>query len=103
MVVAGALRFLESLQRGFRLLFPANDCDHSGRPVGSDVVQDDGVRSVVVVACQKKSICDGVNRLSPPNCAQKRRGDLPRISPLRRIRRLRQPERFRPASPWGPW
>ncbi len=76
MVVAGTLRFLESLQCGFRLLLPANDRDHPRRPVGSDVVQDDGVRSVVVVACQKKSICDGVSRLSPANCVQKRRGDL---------------------------
>jgi len=76
MVVGGTLRFLERFQRGFRLLLPANDRDHSGRTVGSDVVQDDGVRSVVVVACQKDSICDGVNRLSLPNCAQKRRGDL---------------------------
>jgi hypothetical protein len=76
MVVDGTLRFLKSLECGFRLLLPADDRDHSGRPVGSDVVQDDGVRSVVVVACQKDSICDGVNRLSPPNCVQKRRGDL---------------------------
>lgn len=103
MVVTGTLRFLESLHSGFSLLLPADNRDHSGRPVGSDVVQDEGVRGVVIVACQKKSICDGVNRLSPPDCVQKRRGDLPRISPLRRIRRLRQPERFRLASPWGPW
>jgi hypothetical protein len=70
MVVAGTLRFLERFECGFRLLLPANDRDHSGRPVGSDVVQDDGVRGVVVVACQKKSVCDGVNRLSPPDCVQ---------------------------------
>jgi hypothetical protein len=88
-VVDGALRFLVRLECGLRLLLPADDCDHSGRPVGSDVVQDDGVRGVVIVACQKESICDGVIRLSPPDCVQKRRGDLPRISPLRRIRRLR--------------
>jgi hypothetical protein len=80
-VVAGTLRFLESLQSGFRLLLAADDRDHSGRPVGSDVVQDDGVRGVVIVACQKKSIGDGVNRLSPPDCVQKMRTKEKRRSP----------------------
>jgi hypothetical protein len=69
-VVDGTLRFLKSLQSGFGLLLPADNRDHSGRPVGSDVVQDDGVGGVVVVACQKKSMCDGVNRLSLPDCVQ---------------------------------
>ena len=55
-MIDGTLRFLVSLECGFRLLLPADDRDYSGRPVGSDVVQDDGVRGVVIVACQKKSI-----------------------------------------------
>jgi hypothetical protein len=61
-VVRRALSFLERLERGFNFLPATNDCDYSGRTIGSDVVQDDGVGRVGIVVCQKESAC---NRLAP--------------------------------------
>ena len=61
-MVRRALSFLERLERGFSFLPATNDRDHSGRTIGSDVVQDDGVGRVGIVVCQKESAC---NRLAP--------------------------------------
>ena len=102
-MISGALRFLESLERGFSFRAAANYRDHSSGAVSSDVVQDDGVSGVGIVVCQKESVCKGINKSTLRKVYPKEKRRSPRISPLRRIRRLREPGRFRPASPWGPW
>jgi len=42
--VGGTLSLFEILQREFRFLLAADNSDDSGRIVGSDVMQNDGVR-----------------------------------------------------------
>ena len=55
-VAGGTLRLLKLFQRGFCLLLAADDCHHSAGPIGSDVVQNNGVRSTGVFAGQKESM-----------------------------------------------
>ena len=97
-VIRGALGILELFNSCFRLAFALKDPDHSRRPVGPDVMQDDGVGTAVVVRCQRESIRF---RLDDER-VKKGKGDL-RGHRLFRFVGLREPERFPLASPWDPW
>jgi len=57
--IVGILGILERLQFRFGVVLAPHHSDHASGAVGADVVPDDGVRGIEVVACQKESIPKG--------------------------------------------
>ena len=55
-VIGRALRIFPPLHCGLGILLPAHHFDHTIRTIGTDVVPDDSVACVGVVACQSESI-----------------------------------------------
>lgn len=64
--IGGILRRLPLLDCSLRVLFAPNHLDHSIRTVGTDVMSDNGIANVGVVACQKESSLS----VSKRNCQQ---------------------------------
>jgi hypothetical protein len=54
--IVGVLGILERLQFRFGVVLAPHHSDHASGAVGADVMPDDGVRGIEVVACQKESI-----------------------------------------------